>query len=504
MSLRIKLLLFILSLLAVVVGAISYVLYQDNMKRLKEQFLSRIEREEEILKEAVARGIIEGNDLMIVDSVQALSKAPGFSFVSIYRVAPQVEPIFSYTEKNFPGKVEDLEKEIIKRALNNILNSPNKEKRILYQIENYPPLHIIWSKVYHPFLKEKPLIGVIVLAFHEGLLEEARSSFQKKLLLWTLVFLILAIIGAILLSYYLTRPVELLAKISQEVGKGKLDVRAPVISKDEIGRLAEIFNKMLEDLQEAQKIRENQLILEEQIRQAQEIQEGMNPTEYIQRDGYELKGFTRPARGVGGDYYEYYFFEDGKVALIITDVSGKSVSASLVMVLIKTLITTLFGIFQIKRPDVILQIANRVMCSYIHLDRFATSVVGVFDPETKEIEFSNGGHGFLFLYREEKGGCSVAKIEGLPLGIDEEVEYKLGKIQLKPGDILLLYTDGITEARNPQGEQFGLKRLKERLLLYKDKNAEEIVSSLVKDIDSFSQGAPQHDDMTLLVLKIRK
>jgi sigma-B regulation protein RsbU (phosphoserine phosphatase) len=228
----------------------------------------------------------------------------------------------------------------------------------------------------------------------------------------------------------------------------------------------------------------------------------MNPSRFLKKPEYQIKGFTRAAKGVGGDYYDFQVLGDGRIAVLISDVSGKSISASLVMVLIKTVVSTYLKLFNTIRGDTIIRTINRVMCGEAHIDKFATIQFFVFDPATKTLEFSNGGHGPLFLYRADRKICTASKLEGLPMGIEEENQYKLAKIQLSSGDIVMLYTDGITECWNTAKEEFGLKRVREKLTGYADLNPKEIIENFVRDLDEFASGAEQHDDMTMVVMKV--
>jgi len=142
------------------------------------------------------------------------------------------------------------------------------------------------------------------------------------------------------------------------------------------------------------------------------------------------------------------------------------------------------------------------MCGEAHIDKFATIIFYIFDPATKTIEFSNGGHGPLFIYRGDRKVCTATKLEGLPMGIEEDNVYRLAKLTLRSGDIVLLYTDGITECWNQAREEFGLKRVREKIVEYAHLNPKEIIENLVRDLDDFASGAEQHDDMTMVVMKI--
>ena len=142
------------------------------------------------------------------------------------------------------------------------------------------------------------------------------------------------------------------------------------------------------------------------------------------------------------------------------------------------------------------------MCAEAHIDKFATFFLCVYDPVSRKLDFTNGGHGPIMVYRARDKVCTISKLEGLPMGIDEDNIYKLAQTSLEPGDMVVLYTDGVTEAWDLQKKEYGLQRLRQRILEYANLNAEEIVEKIVKDIDSFALGAEQHDDLSVVLLKI--
>mgnify|MGYP000691633280 CR=1 FL=1 len=134
-------------------------------------------------------------------------------------------------------------------------------------------------------------------------------------------------------------------------GRGNFDVTLPPLGSDELGALAKQFNAMTASLKRAGEEAKEQAIFNDQVKQAQEIQEGMNPSRFLKKPEYQIKGFTRAAKGVGGDYYDFQVMGDGRIAVLISDVSGKSISASLVMVLIKTVVSTYLKLFNTIRGD---------------------------------------------------------------------------------------------------------------------------------------------------------
>ena len=173
------------------------------------------------------------------------------------------------------------------------------------------------------------------------------------------------------------------------------------------------------------------------------------------------------------------------------------------MVLIKTVVATYMQLFDFVRSDIILTIINKVMASQAHIDKFATGQFIIFDPESGRVEFSNGGQGPLFVLRATDKVCTESKQPGLPLGIDEDNDYRVSALNLNSGDMIILYTDGITEAWDTEKNEYGMERLREKIIEYTEDPVDKIVDTIISDIDNFADGMDQHDDMTLVVMKVK-
>lgn len=327
-------------------------------------------------------------------------------------------------------------------------------------------------------------------------------TMKKFLALATLVFLFISTIIAIVLATLTTRPLKVLSAGVNIIGTGNLDYKISVKSRDEIGVLASQFNSMTDQLKEAQSKEIENRIMQEQLDVAKEIQEGLNPMAYYQNRGIQIKGYTRAAKGVGGDYFDYIEIGDNRVGALISDVSGKGIPASLVMVMIRTVFVS--SLRQDPRKiqcSKIVSAINASLSADFAIDKFATLFFMIYDKERETISFSNAGHGPLFCYRADRNICTVTKLEGVPIGIMEDSEYTQAEVPFKTGDIVVLNTDGVTEMRNEQKEEYGRSRVQKFLIKNHDLPADEIVSKLVEDVDTFQGNAPQHDDMTLLVMK---
>jgi sigma-B regulation protein RsbU (phosphoserine phosphatase) len=247
--------------------------------------------------------------------------------------------------------------------------------------------------------------------------------------------------------------------------------------------------------------------IEREVGIAADIQKWFLPAELPKIDGLDVAAASYPARGVSGDYYDVLPIPQkkgegkGKAAVLICDVAGKGVPASLVMVMIRTIVHLIAGAG--RSAGQIAGLVNRGVAGNVSIERFATFSYLMCDPASGAVEYANAGHHPLLLYRAAGDEFEKVDADGLPIGLDKKSSYSQVEVQLEPGDIALLYTDGIVEAMNAADEQFGEDRVREVLRGNGTSaaSAEEIMRKLYDELESFVDGAPQHDDETLIVMK---
>jgi sigma-B regulation protein RsbU (phosphoserine phosphatase) len=235
---------------------------------------------------------------------------------------------------------------------------------------------------------------------------------------------------------------------------------------------------------------------EQALAEAREIQQELLPTEIPQIPGYEISGAWKPARLVGGDYFDVLEFGQDRVALCIADVVGKGMPAALLMSNLQAAIKAVA--LDSLLPQELCAWLNRFMCSNTAPDKFITFFYGLIDAAQRKLVYSNAGHNSPILRRRD--GSSIRLPEGgVALGIFPEWRYEAGEAELAPGDRLVLFTDGVTEAMSPQGEEFGEERLLALLNAAPEAGAAEIQERILRAVTEFS-GSELHDDATLIVL----
>ncbi len=240
--------------------------------------------------------------------------------------------------------------------------------------------------------------------------------------------------------------------------------------------------------------------LEREVGVAADIQQKLLPRKIPKIPNVSISAFSNPAKGVSGDYYDIIKIKKDKISLVMCDVAGKGVPASLVMVMIRSIIHLISGAD--KSVSTIVRWINRGVTGQIDIDHYATLCYLSFNPETYEINFSNAGHHPLLIYRSKSGTFESVDTEGLPIGIERNSEFGEKSVILEKNDIVLLYTDGIIEAMNLAGEQYSYDSLLDIVAKNSKKTPGKLTKAIQDDMEKFVGKAQQHDDQTLLVMKI--
>lgn len=245
-------------------------------------------------------------------------------------------------------------------------------------------------------------------------------------------------------------------------------------------------------------------LLSREIEIAREVQQRLFPQTMPDIPALEYAGHCRPARGVGGDYYDFLALSSGRLGLAIADVSGKGIPAALLMA---SLQASVRGQSQSTgpggQPDVagLMANVNLLVCEASASNRYATFFYGQFDPATRKLVYTNGGHNPPIVLR----GSEVLLLEtgGPPVGLFPMSRYQQDEIVLEPGDLLILYTDGVSEAENPAEEEWGEAALISVARACSGLPASEVITRVMQAADTFAAGAPQHDDMTLVIARVQ-
>ncbi|CAN5433963.1 hypothetical protein BH10ACI1_BH10ACI1_08280 [soil metagenome] len=245
--------------------------------------------------------------------------------------------------------------------------------------------------------------------------------------------------------------------------------------------------------------------LNRELEIAREVQERLFPQELPPIEGVDYYGACRSALDVGGDYYDFLEFADGKFGIAIGDISGKGIGASLMMASLQASLRGQSLHFKDDLAGLLAQM-NSLLYDASTSNRYATFFYSQYDPKTRKLSYVNAGHNPPFLLRPKNDDFEILTLAegGAVVGMLPPmlVSYKQGEIQLKKGDLIVGSTDGITEAMNPKEEEWGEEAMVGELRKVHEKSAKEILEYIVSKADEFAAGAKQHDDMTMIVVKI--
>lgn len=369
------------------------------------------------------------------------------------------------------------------------------------------------ASVAQPVLsKDKKPIGVIYVQLPPVPIGQGENIFSVTIgllgsaLFWTIFLAPVGAVFGVLTTRGLVRRIHRLVTATAQFAHGDYTQRVASTKQDEVGQLEQQFNSMAEQLVES--MEQRQTLIEQQARMEERarIEQELHTAQYMQRallpkevpllPGWQLAPFYRPAREVGGDFYDFLPFEDGQLGIIIGDVTGKGVPAALVMATTCTMLRT--AAQGTSSPGEVLARVNDLLCARIPPGMFVTCFYAMLDPGSGRLYYANAGHEWP--YQRHSGCVSELQATGMPLGMFPEMRYDEQEVSLAPGESLLLYSDGLVEAHNPRRDMFGLPHLK--ALIEAHAGGATLIDVLLGELATFTGvGWEQEDDVTLVTLQ---
>jgi phosphoserine phosphatase RsbU/P len=321
--------------------------------------------------------------------------------------------------------------------------------------------------------------------------------------------LLLLSIAVAIIARSITHPLRAMARATEAIATGNLDIELPMTkSGDEVGKLSQAFQSMKTSLKEYIKqlteTTATQERIESELKIAHDIQMSILQKRFPpfpERQEFDIHAFIEPAREVGGDFYDFFFIDDDHLCFVIGDVSGKGVPASLFMAMTKTLIKATAS--KNLSPGEILSGVNRELNEGNDSCMFVTIFCGILNTKTGQVLYANGGHNSPLIVPVQEEATFLNGIRGLVVGAMEDSVYETGGFVLQPGELFFLYTDGVTEAMNGEGGLFSEARLKKEILGLPGRSLQEMIAGMTQEIASFSKGAPQSDDITMMMIRFR-
>jgi serine phosphatase RsbU (regulator of sigma subunit) len=238
--------------------------------------------------------------------------------------------------------------------------------------------------------------------------------------------------------------------------------------------------------------------IEQELRVARSIQQASLPKEVPTLEGWHITPFYQPAREVGGDFYDFFELEDGRVGVVVGDATGKGIPAALVAEATSHMLRVVAQAFGSVSPGEVLARVNETLLARIPQNMFVTSFYAILDPETCTLSYANAGHNLPYLWHG--GNAQELRARGMPLGLMAAMGYEEKEISLEAGEAALFYSDGLVEAHDSKGEMFGFPRLRELVAEHSEERSLE--EALLEELYSFvGEGWEQEDDITLLTLR---
>jgi len=341
--------------------------------------------------------------------------------------------------------------------------------------------------------------------FHLGLSErgvnEVLKKARDKTLFISLFLLLIFLFLTLVLVTLAVKPIEQITKFARAIGGGDFESRIDLERKDEIGELASSMNWMVEEISRREKALLEKERIERDLEMAREMQMSLIPKEIPFIEGFLIGTIFSPARQVGGDYFDIFPVKD-KFVMLVADVAGKGVAGALGTVMIRTATRTAAA--TIPEPSLVLSEVNNLAKRDLGAGRFVTMAYLLFDPQKGEVVLSSAGHNPPVFFNKDK--VEFVELEGMALGVAPNERFKKiieeKKLILAPGDGILLYTDGVTEAMKEE-KPYGEDRLIEFLRRNYSLGAQEIVTALFHEIRAWSGEEEQDDDITAIVLKVK-
>jgi sigma-B regulation protein RsbU (phosphoserine phosphatase) len=326
-------------------------------------------------------------------------------------------------------------------------------------------------------------------------LAQAQMSVSSEIAFIMAVLLVLVI--NLIISY--SRNLKLLFKnetgVLEKVSNGDLSRMVPVATRDEFGVIAGHTNSMIEALR-------HRIQLLSALKLAEEVQRNLLPSGAPRVPGLDISGTSIYCDETGGDYYDYIELPNGRLGVVVADASGHGIDAALHMTTARAFLV--FAARNFTGPALMLDEVNRYLTrDSVSTSRFMSMFFLEIDPQKRSLRWVRAGHEPAMVYLPEADDFSELAGDGMAMGVTTDYtfkEYTAG--ELKPGSVVVITTDGISETRNPEGEMFGVDRLRETIRNQSGNEAEQIKAAVIESVDAFRGSAAQEDDITLVVIKV--
>jgi serine phosphatase RsbU (regulator of sigma subunit) len=474
-----------------------YSILNKNQAFLAKVLLQDAVKSLEYFSSTVNDGLVLDDDILLINTFDKIKKMDNIDYAILFDKDKNIR----LHSETFAKQELDKNNEIF----NNLENATN--------ITIYPAFNAKDIKNSYVILKvftdnKNQFNGMLLVKYSTAtlsqLIGQIRDSFIFNMRVILITGIIFAVLIGILMATITLLPIKTMVKGMEIVGKGNLDYVLPVKRNDELGFLSNSFNEMTQKIKEGQKFQIEQKKNEEQMLIAKGIQESIFPEKPLIESNYEIASFTVAAKIIGGDYNYFKKIDSRYSYFTVADISGKGVPAALITFMLSTVLHAIIGKEKNYDAGFLLTETNKIAFpELVKMERYATAMLCFFDDQDKTLNFASAGHGDLYVFRGNTNNFMKSTNTFLPLGVLEETEYKSGKIKLYPNDIVVIITDGITDAKNEEKKDYGINRFLNNKSFYENLPLEELLHRLKEDVFNFISKAEQFDDMTLLLFKLK-
>lgn len=498
---------------------IGYVLYEKiQTKNMENEILKRITAISATMASTSADLMASYDDLSMFQIAQRLKKDNEQMIVDIF-VVDRNNYIFAASNRNSLGKYpmpENYETLSFDGS-----DSPQLPDSVAQQFENPElltlvktykytqedlPTFDIATPVYRSnIISQDNLLGYAHVLVREQTILNEMTNLRILGIVLALLVLLVGYTGIAILLARIISPFQKLSDWIRSAGHESVSDDVDIDTTNEVGEIAQAFSDMASKFRKAQIGLVQQKQLQKEIQVAQEIQHMLLPVSFPEVQGYDLSTYYESAKEVGGDLFDFIKVDDDTIGIVVADVSGKGVPGSLVMTMIRTALR--LEARGNKNPADVLARVNEFVVDDMKKGMFVTMFYIVLDSRNREIHYASAGHNPMILHRVSTKQTYYLNPRGFPVGISLPDRKLFGQsiqtdsIKLQEDDILIAYTDGITEAMNHERDLYSEERFLETIRRHAHLDAKAFVENMRNDLNEFTQGAPQSDDITLVAIK---
>ena len=497
-TLRTKYAIYASILLTVIIGVIFIPQYYSVMQDVKENLLKATASSSQTLANGSVEDLLDDNNILLFEKAHALVSGAKNIIYEVY-IVDTLGKVLAWGD---PIK-HDVPSVYLIPGSATMVDTVGKTEIFFYNLNDTLPVYDIMSEAL--LAGETPLGRVHVLITRDTIIREAVAR-KIRLMINMLIILLLGYIAIFFFIKHILSPFHHLADWVRQVVQGRVDQdEIDIDASDELGEIAQAFNEMTHKFREAQVNLMEQQKLQKELQVAQEIQQMLLPSDFPKVEGYEIASYYEAAKEVGGDLFDFVEVDEDTIGICVADVSGKGVPGSLIMTMIRTALR--LESRGNKNPADVLAKVNRFVADDMKRGMFVTMFYVILDSRNRIIHYASAGHNPMILYRGSTRQTYYLNPSGFPVGIqlpdinlfDKKIETD--SIRLREDDILVLYTDGITEAMNANRELFREERFLDSIRNNAHMDVGEFIKAIQGEIKQFTGGAPQNDDITFVAIK---